>query len=107
MIEMLLFAPPILLPIAESVRETVAEEFARVTDPEGFKRRGLLAKALNAIQKSGTTLIEETNKLIPPRIAKAGAHDVNAANQAERLADTERVRAQAESGNGPVIFPDK
>lgn len=102
-----LFAPSILLPIPESVRETVAEGFARATDPEGFERRGLLAKALAAIQKSGTALMQETNKLIPPRIARADAHDVNAAKQAERLTDMERVHAQAESGDGPVIYPGK
>lgn len=102
-----LFAPPILLPIMESVRETVAEGFARATDPKGFNRRGLLTKALAAIRKSGNALMEATNKLIPPRIARADAHDVNAAKQAERLAEAERVRAQAESGNGPVIFPGK
>jgi hypothetical protein len=77
-----LFALPILLPIAGSVRETVAEGFARATDPEGFNRRGLLAKALAAIQKSGTALIVETSKLIPSRIRTADAHDVNAAKQA-------------------------
>jgi hypothetical protein len=44
-----LLAPPILLQIAVSVRETVAEGFARATDPEGFEGRGLLAKALAAI----------------------------------------------------------
>jgi hypothetical protein len=102
-----LFAPPILLPMVASVRETVAEGFARATDPEGFERRGLLMKALAVIKKSGTALIEETNKLIPPRVARADAHDVNAAKQAERLADAERVRAQAESGNGPVILSGK
>ena len=41
----------VLLPIPESVRETVAEGFARATDPEGLERRGLLKKALAAIQK--------------------------------------------------------
>lgn len=102
-----LFAPPILLPIAASVRETVAEGFARATDPKGLERRGLLTKALASIQKSGRALIEETNKLIPSRIAKAGAHDVSAAKQAERLADAERVRDQAESRDGPVIYPGK
>ena len=102
-----LFAPPILLPIPESVRETVAEGFARATDPEGFNRRGLLAKALAAIEKSGQALIVETSNLIPSRIRKADAHDVNAANQAKRLAETERVRAQAESGDGPVIYSGK
>jgi hypothetical protein len=101
-----LFAPPILLPIPESVRETVTEGFAQATDPEGFERRGLLAKALAAIQKSGTALMEETNKLIPPRIARADAHDVNAAKQAERLVETERVRSQVDSGE-PVIFSGK
>lgn len=85
--------------------ETGAEEFARATDPEGFNRRGLLEKAPAAIQKSGRALMEEMSKLIPARIAKAGEHDVNAANQAERLADTERVRAQAESGNGTGHLP--
>jgi hypothetical protein len=102
-----LFAPPTLLPILESVRETVAEGFARTTDPEGFERRGLLGKALAAIEKSGQALIMETSKLIPSRIRKADAHDVNAANQAERLAELERVRSQAESGDGPVIYPGK
>jgi hypothetical protein len=102
-----LFAPPTLLPIPESVRETVAEGFARATDPEGFERRGLLDKALAAIEKSGQALIVETSKLIPSRIRKADAHDVNAANQAERLADMERVHAKAESGDGPVIYPGK
>jgi hypothetical protein len=102
-----LFAPPILLPIPESVREIVTEGFARATDPEGFERRGLLGKALAAIQKSGTALIVETSKLIPSQIRKADAHDVNAANRAERLADAERVLAQAESGDGPVIYPGK
>ena len=102
-----LFAPPILLPLAESVRETVAEGFARATDPEGFNRRGLLAKALAAIEKSGQALIVETSKLIPSQIRKADAHDVNAANRAERLTDLERVLAQAESGDGPVIYPGK
>jgi hypothetical protein len=102
-----LFAPPILLPIAEGVRETVAEGFARVTDPEGFQRRGLLVKALAMIERSGRALMEETSKLIPARIAKAGAHDVNAAKQAEQLAEMERVRAQADSGDGPVIFPGR
>jgi hypothetical protein len=43
----------------------------------------------------------------PPLIAKAGDHDVNAAKQAERLADAEHVRDQAKSGNGPVIFSGK
>lgn len=85
----------------------MTEGFAQATDPEGFERRGLLTKALAAIQKSGTALMEETNKLIPPRIARADAHDVNAAKQAERLADAERVRDQADSGNGPVIFSGK
>jgi len=47
------------LPIAESVRETVAEGLARATDPEGFERRGLLEKALAAIPKSEPALIEE------------------------------------------------
>jgi hypothetical protein len=75
-------------------------------DPDGFNRRGLLAKALAAIQKSGTALIVETNKLIPPHIAKAGAHDVNAAKQAERLTEAERVRSQVDSGE-PVIFSGK
>lgn len=56
-----LFAPPIRLPIAESVRET---------------------------------------------IARADAHDVNAAKQAERLVETERVRSQVGSGE-PVIFSGK
>jgi hypothetical protein len=102
-----LLAPPILFSIAESVRETVAEGFARATDPEGFERRGHLTKALAAIQKSGTALMEETNKLIPPRIARADAYDVNAAKQAERLADLERMRAQADSGEGPVKFSGK
>jgi hypothetical protein len=102
-----LFAPPILLPIPDSVRETVAEGFARATDPEGFERRGLLAKALAAIDKSGQALIVETSNLIPSQIRKADAHDVNAANRAERLADAERVLAQAESGDGPVIYPGK
>ncbi|HEV7509215.1 MAG TPA: hypothetical protein VGS07_30345 [Thermoanaerobaculia bacterium] len=101
-----LFAPPTLLPIPESVRETVAEGFTRATDPEGWERRGLLTKALAAIKKSGTALIVETNKLIPPHIAKAGAHDVNAAKQAERLVDAERVRSQVDSGE-PVIFSGK
>ena len=102
-----LFAPPILLPIPESVRETVTEGFARATDPEGLSRRGLLAKALAAIEKSGQALIVETSKLIPSQIRKADAHDVNAANRAERLTDLERVLAQAESGDGPVIYPGK
>jgi hypothetical protein len=102
-----LFAPPILLPIPESVRETVTEGFARATDPEGLNRRGLLAKALAAIEKSGQALIVETSKLIPSQIRKADAHDVNAANRAERLTDLERVRAQADSGEGPVIFSGK
>jgi hypothetical protein len=97
----------ILLAIPESVRETVAEGFARATDPEGFNRRGLLAKALAAIEKSGQALIVETSKLIPSQIRKADAHDVNAANRAERLTDLERVLAQAESGDGPVIYPGK
>lgn len=48
--------------------------------------------------------MEETNKLIPPRIARADAHD---AKQAEQLTAMERVRAQAESGNGPVIHLGK
>jgi hypothetical protein len=64
-------------------------------------------KAQTAIKKSGTALMEETNKLIPPRIARADAHDVNAAKQAERLTDAERVRAQADSGDGPVRFSGK
>jgi len=67
----------------------------------------LLAKALAAIEKSGQALIVETSKLIPSQIRKADAHDVNAANRAERLTDLERVLAQAESGDGPVIYPGK
>lgn len=101
-----LFAPPILLPIAESIRETVAEGFARAIDPEGFERRGLLTKALAAIRRSGTALMEETNKLIPSRLVRADAHDVNAAKQAEQLVETERVRSQVDSGE-PVIFSGK
>jgi hypothetical protein len=54
----------------------------------------------------GTALVEETNKLIPPRIARADVHDVNAAKQAERLEETERVRSQVDSGK-PVIFSGK
>jgi hypothetical protein len=102
-----LFAPPILRPIPETIRETVTEGFARATDPEGFERRGLLAKALAAIQKSGQALIVETSKLISSQVRKADAHDINAANRTERLADAERVLAQSESGNGPVIYPGK
>jgi hypothetical protein len=41
-----LFAPPILLPITESVRETVLKGSPRATDSEGFNLRGLLEKAL-------------------------------------------------------------
>ena len=42
--------------------------------------RALTRKALAAIQKSGTALIVE-NKLIPSRIRKADAHDVNASGR--------------------------
>lgn len=85
----------------------MAEGFARATDPEGFERRGHLTKALAAIKKSGIALMEEANKLIPPRIARADAHDVDAAKQAEWLAETERVRTQADSGEGSIIFSGK
>src|SRR4029079_5055295 len=84
----------------------VAEGFTGAKAPERVNRRCLLTKALAAIKKSGTALMEETNKLIPPRIARAPAHDVNAAKQAERLVDTERVRSQVDSGE-PVIFSGK
>lgn len=102
-----LFAPPTLLPITESIRETVAEGFARVTDPEGFERRGLLTKALAAIKKRGNRSDRGDEQARPSPHRTGGRHDVTAAKPAERLANTERVRDQAESGNGPVIYPGK
>ena len=77
------------------------------TDPGSRLRTSIsniLEKTLAAIQKSGHALIKERNKLIPPRVVRANAHDVSAAKQAERLPDAKRVRAQAEPGNGPVPF---
>src|SRR5690348_15338530 len=79
------FAPSILLPIADSVRETVAEGFARATDPKGFERRGFLEKALTAIQKSGAALSRRrTGSFLPESHEQALTQRCEASRTARR-----------------------
>jgi hypothetical protein len=97
-----LLAPPVLLTIPEHLREEIETAYARVVDPEGFERRGLLEKAAAMIERSGRALMEETTRLMPPGIAKASPHDQTAAGRAERLVKLEQQRAAAEA---PIAEP--
>ncbi|HEV7509207.1 MAG TPA: hypothetical protein VGS07_30305 [Thermoanaerobaculia bacterium] len=92
-----LLAPPTLLTIPEGLRMVMEDGYARSVDPGGFAHRELLERAAALVQRSGTALIEETQKLLPGWIEQAQAHDQRAAGVAQRLVERETAMAVVES----------